>query len=148
MVDFGKKQAQVDADEDVMARGVVVPGALDAFAVAPPSVAPPTIVSFDPEILVMSSIRKPKRVRLYGDDAVRRSFLVKGGEDLRMDERVSGLFALMNAVFARDSRCGADVRVRNYHVTPMAPDVGLIEVLCVAVVCCSLFSQHVCVCMC
>jgi DNA-dependent protein kinase catalytic subunit len=128
--------------EELMARGIVVPGALDVLAVAEPLDAAPLIVSFDPAILIMSSMRRPKRVRLYGSDGARRSFLVKAGEDLRMDERISGLFTLMNSVFSRDARCDGNVRVRTYHVTPMAPDVGMIEV-CRSTLCLRTF---VCVC--
>lgn len=36
----------------------------------------------------MSSIRKPKRLIIRGDDEKDHRFLVKGGEDLRLDQRI------------------------------------------------------------
>lgn len=36
----------------------------------------------------MGSIRKPKRLTIRGDDEKEYMFLVKGGEDLRMDQRI------------------------------------------------------------
>ena len=36
----------------------------------------------------MSSIRKPKRIIIRGDDEKEHMFLVKGGEDLRQDQRI------------------------------------------------------------
>eukprot|EP00731_Ephydatia_muelleri_P036867 Em0341g4a len=46
------------------------------------------IAGFDEKVLVMSSIRKPKRITIRGDDEKEYKFLVKGGEDLRLDQRI------------------------------------------------------------
>lgn len=40
------------------------------------------------QVLVLSSIRKPKRLTLRGDDENDYKFLVKGSEDLRLDQRI------------------------------------------------------------
>ena len=40
------------------------------------------------QLLVMNSIRKPKRLTIRGDDERDYMFLVKAGEDLRMDQRI------------------------------------------------------------
>lgn len=37
---------------------------------------------------MLSSIRRPKRLIIRGDDEKDHMFLVKGGEDLRLDQRV------------------------------------------------------------
>ena len=42
----------------------------------------------------MSSLRKPKRLTIRGDDEKEYMFLVKGGEDLRMDQRIEQVLAL------------------------------------------------------
>ena len=47
--------------------------------------APPTCAM---QVLVLSSIRRPKRLTLRGDDEKDYRFLVKGSEDLRLDQRV------------------------------------------------------------
>ena len=46
------------------------------------------ISGFDGKILVLSSMRKPKRLTIIGDDTKEYMFLVKGGEDLRHDQRI------------------------------------------------------------
>lgn len=56
------------------------------------------------QVLVMSSIRKPKRIIIRGDDEKDYMFLVKGGEDLRLDQRIEqvsgewGVFFRLNEV--------------------------------------------------
>ena len=39
-------------------------------------------------MLTLESIRQPKRITIRGDDEKEYRFLVKGGEDLRLDQRV------------------------------------------------------------
>jgi hypothetical protein len=63
------------------------------------------VASFDADVLVMGSLRKPKRVKMRGNDEKDYAFLVKGGEDLRLDQRVQQLFSVMNQIFSRDSAC-------------------------------------------
>lgn len=41
----------------------------------------------------MSSMRKPKRITIRGDDEKEYMFLVKGGEDLRLDQRIEQVLA-------------------------------------------------------
>ena len=65
----------------------------------------------------MSSIRKPKRLTILGNDQKEYKYLVKGGEDLRLDQRVEQLFGVMNQVFARDPVCRQrKLRLRTYEV--------------------------------
>jgi DNA-binding transcriptional regulator YhcF (GntR family) len=104
------------------------------------------ILSVDPRLLVMSSIRKPKRIRFYGSHGREYMFLVKGGEDLRNDERIQQLFMLMNSVvntpenefetlgkqstLHTHAKCSADAeffQARTYSVVPMTSKVGLLE---------------------
>jgi phosphatidylinositol kinase/protein kinase (PI-3 family) len=40
-----------------------------------------------------------------GNDEKEYPFLVKGGEDLRLDQRIEQLFRIMNDIFARDAAC-------------------------------------------
>ncbi|ORE05303.1 hypothetical protein BCV72DRAFT_250689 [Rhizopus microsporus var. microsporus] len=53
------------------------------------------VASIDGRVLVMSSIRKPKRIRIYGTDEKEYLFLVKGGEDLRLDQRIEQVFTVI-----------------------------------------------------
>jgi DNA-dependent protein kinase catalytic subunit len=36
----------------------------------------------------MGSLRRPKRLKIHGNDEKDYPYLVKGGEDLRLDQRV------------------------------------------------------------
>jgi hypothetical protein len=113
------------------------------------------VVGVDAELLVMTSIRKPKRVKLFTSSGREALFLVKGGEDLRNDERIQLLFTLMNNIIANSNnntasdttsstaevmskggsgrgRGGArgsasGLSARTYTVIPMTSKVGILE---------------------
>lgn len=67
----------------------------------------------------MSSIRKPKRIRIYGTDEKEYLFLVKGGEDLRLDQRIEQIFEVMNNMVSKNTFClSQDIRIATYNVLP------------------------------
>lgn len=109
---------------------------------APRAAVHEAIVAVDPSLLAMSSIRKPKRIKLYGSAGGQHYFLVKGGEDLRNDERVQQLFHLMNTVVAAgmdsnvkqqqaQASCAGSLKARTYAVIPMTSQVVLHIILLV-----------------
>ncbi|CAE8658406.1 unnamed protein product, partial [Polarella glacialis] len=77
------------------------------------------ITRFGSQLLVMASKQKPKRLVVLGSDEQEHWFLVKGGEDVRLDERVEQLFGAVNGLVARDAAVG--LRVRTYAVVPLLP---------------------------
>ncbi|XP_041045109.1 DNA-dependent protein kinase catalytic subunit isoform X2 [Carcharodon carcharias] len=86
------------------------------------------ITGFDERIKVMSSIRKPKRLIIRGNDEKEYPFLVKGGEDLRQDQRIEQLFDIMNIILSRDAACSQrSLQLKTYQVIPMTSRLGLIE---------------------
>ena len=86
------------------------------------------MVACDPDVLVLGSIRRPKRLKIMGNDERAHSYLVKGGEDLRLDQRVEQLFRVMNRIFAEDGACSArGFGLRTYEVVPMTSKVGILE---------------------
>ncbi|EDV28309.1 uncharacterized protein TRIADDRAFT_20924, partial [Trichoplax adhaerens] len=86
------------------------------------------IASFGERLLVLKSIRKPLRLTIHGDDEKEYLFLVKCGEDLRLDQRIEQLFCVMNEILAQDSICSQqDLRLRTYQVIPITQRLGLIE---------------------
>ncbi|XP_044280098.1 DNA-dependent protein kinase catalytic subunit isoform X2 [Varanus komodoensis] len=86
------------------------------------------ISGFDQRIKVMHSIRKPKRIIIRGSDEQEYPFLVKGGEDLRQDQRIEQLFDVMNIVLLRDAACSQrNMQLKTYQVIPMTTRIGLIE---------------------
>ena len=65
---------------------------------------PVTIKSICSEIsVIISSKQKPKTLELLGSDGKVYKFLLKGKEDLRLDERVMQLFDLMNNLINMNS---------------------------------------------
>ncbi|KAJ3139728.1 hypothetical protein HK100_011282 [Physocladia obscura] len=86
------------------------------------------IANFDPNVLVMSSMRRPKRIVMIGTDEKEYPWLVKGGEDLRLDQRIEQMFVIMNELMAQNSFCMRNhVSLATYKVVPMSMSLGLIE---------------------
>ncbi|KAM3580927.1 hypothetical protein VKS41_006986 [Umbelopsis sp. WA50703] len=86
------------------------------------------ISNFDDRVLVMSSLRKPKRIRIYGTDEKEYLFLVKGGEDLRLDQRIQQLFSVMNGIIHKNEFCSRQgIHLTTYKVIPMTSSIGVIE---------------------
>ena len=46
------------------------------------------VVGVSPDLLVLPTKTRPKRLMLLGSDGRRYTYLLKGREDLRMDERL------------------------------------------------------------
>ncbi|KAM4606662.1 DNA-dependent protein kinase catalytic subunit [Polymixia lowei] len=86
------------------------------------------ITGFDERVKVMTSIRRPKRLIIRGDDECDHPFLVKGGEDLRQDQRIEQLFGVMNILLGHDTACThRSLQLRTYQVIPITTRIGLIE---------------------
>ncbi|XP_071796803.1 DNA-dependent protein kinase catalytic subunit-like [Asterias amurensis] len=85
------------------------------------------IAGFDEKVKVLSSMRKPKTIVIRGNDELEYTFLVKGGEDLRQDQRVEQLFEIMNDILVQDAACSQrGLRLVTYQVIPMTPRLGMI----------------------
>ncbi|ELU11183.1 hypothetical protein CAPTEDRAFT_224273 [Capitella teleta] len=86
------------------------------------------ISSFDSQVTVLRSLRMPKSIVIRGNDEKEYKFLVKGGEDLRQDQRVQQVFNLMNEIYANDANCHARrLQLKTFQVIPMTPRLGMIE---------------------
>lgn len=65
-------------------------------------------------------MRRPKRLIIRGDDERDHPFLVKGSEDLRQDQRIEQLFAVMNIVLSHDTSCThRGLQLHTYQVIPI-----------------------------
>ncbi len=107
---------------------IEIPGQYDNLHCKPDPELHTRIVGFASSLLTLSSKQRPKRIRVLGNDEKEHLFLVKGGEDLRMDARLQHLFSVMNRVLDQDSACAKrHLQVKTYKVIPMTPDMGLIE---------------------
>ncbi|KAK7881229.1 hypothetical protein WMY93_029638 [Mugilogobius chulae] len=75
------------------------------------------ITGFDERVKVMSSIRRPKRLIIRGDDERDHPFL-----------RIEQLFSVMNIVLSHDTACThRGLQLRTYQVIPINTRIGLIE---------------------
>lgn len=65
---------------------------------------------------------------MIGTNQKSYSWLVKGGEDLRQDQRVEELWLLMNDVLRRNALTNArGLQLETYQVVPMSMQLGLVE---------------------
>ncbi|CAG8556990.1 5133_t:CDS:10 [Acaulospora morrowiae] len=109
-------------DEDIE-----IPGQYDGLTIPDPT-RHVKIAHFDPKLLVLRSMRKPKKITILGTDGNEYPFLVKGGEDLRLDQRVQLLFTVMNELMRKDFYCSQrKIALRTYKVVPMTGSLGIIE---------------------
>ena len=89
--------------------------------------APITITGFHPIVSIIPSKQRPRKLRMTGSDGVHYSFLLKGHEDLRQDERVMQLFGLINnLLLANPQTANKHLRIQRFSVTPLSPNSGLI----------------------
>ena len=86
-----------------------------------------TIAAFAPQLHVITSKQRPRKLTIHGSDGAEYMFLLKGHEDLRQDERVMQLFGLVNNMLASDRvTAERDLSIARYAVIPLSPNSGLI----------------------
>jgi len=86
------------------------------------------IESFNPDITVILSKQRPRKMTMKGSDGQDYTFLLKGREDIRQDERVMQLFGLINALLNHDQACNnIHLLIQQYSVLPLSNNSGVIE---------------------
>eukprot|EP01065_Artemidia_motanka_P046759 TRINITY_DN7166_c0_g2_i1.p1 TRINITY_DN7166_c0_g2~~TRINITY_DN7166_c0_g2_i1.p1 ORF type:complete len:2821 (+),score=787.28 TRINITY_DN7166_c0_g2_i1:559-8463(+) len=99
------------------------------LAVTVPGTDGVLVSRFSAQMPVLRSKQRPRRVSVHGSDGRLYSFLLKGNEDLRLDQRVMQLLRLVNVLRAaggaRPSRGGGGAIV-TYAVVPLSARAGLI----------------------
>ncbi|CAN1141584.1 Serine/threonine-protein kinase TOR [Linum perenne] len=86
-----------------------------------------TIASFAPQLAIIQSKQRPRKLTIMGSDGKDYAFLLKGHEDLRQDERVMQLFGLVNTLLENSRRTSEkDLSIQRYSVIPLSPNSGLI----------------------
>eukprot|EP00045_Choanoeca_perplexa_P018278 m.285189 g.285189 ORF g.285189 m.285189 type:complete len:2476 (+) comp17770_c0_seq3:155-7582(+) len=87
-----------------------------------------TICRFTPQLRVIRSKQRPRRLTVQGSDGEDHEYLLKAHEDLRQDERVMQLFSLVNVLLAKDtSTSNKHLHIFTYFVLPLSPKLGLIQ---------------------
>ena len=110
------------------ARPIEVPGQYGLGASRPRPELHTHIDSFSEKVLVLTSMRKPKRIKIRASNSIVSAFLAKGGEDLRLDQRVQQIFGMVNEILEADPDCRRrNLSVRTYQCFPMTTRIGMIE---------------------
>jgi serine/threonine-protein kinase mTOR len=85
------------------------------------------IYGFSAQLKVLTSKQRPRKFKIFGSDGNEYSFLLKGHEDLRQDERVMQLFGLVNTLLKNDEDTSKrDLKITRYAVIPLSSNAGLI----------------------
>ena len=85
------------------------------------------IASFDPVANVIPSKNRPRKLEFRGSDGLPHTFLLKGHEDIRQDERVMQLFGLVNTLLARDPESlKRHLTIQRYSAVPLSTQSGLL----------------------
>lgn len=58
-----------------------------------------TIASFAPQLVVITSKQRPRKLTIHGSDGEEHAFLLKGHEDLRQDERVMQVLSILVSLY-------------------------------------------------
>ncbi|CAE6454773.1 unnamed protein product, partial [Rhizoctonia solani] len=99
---------------------LAIPG---SYAVGRPAI---TIASFSPNLAIIASKQRPRRMTIHGSDGREYQFGLKGHEDLRQDERAMQLFGLVNTLLSQDpDSFKRALHIQRYPIIPLAPNVGL-----------------------
>lgn len=78
---------------------------------------------FHPFMVPMQSLRKPKKITIFTAEEREIDFLVKAGEDLRLDDHLQKTFKLMNAI----SYSQRKHQIHCYSVFPFSNNVGILQ---------------------
>jgi FKBP12-rapamycin complex-associated protein len=86
-----------------------------------------TIVSFDPIFTVIPSKQRPRKMALRGSDGIDHTFVLKGHEDIRQDERVMQLFGLVNTLLNNDTESfKRHLNIQKFPAIPLSQNSGLL----------------------
>ena len=87
-----------------------------------------TVSSFEDNVLVLSSLQKPRKLVVKGSDGQKYGLLCKPNDDLRKDQRLMEFNAMINKALKKDTEASARrLYVKTYAVTPLNEACGLIE---------------------
>ncbi|CAH0039431.1 unnamed protein product [Clonostachys solani] len=87
-----------------------------------------TIDSFQDDVLVLSSLAKPRRLTARGSDGKNYMLLIKPKDDLRTDQRLMEFNGMINRSLKRDAESSKrQLYIRTYAVVPLNEECGIIE---------------------
>lgn len=87
-----------------------------------------TIHSFTDDVLVLSSLQRPRKITVRGSDGRRYGLLCKPKDDLRKDQRLMEFNGIINRALKRDAESSKRrLYIKTYAVTPLSEESGTIE---------------------
>jgi serine/threonine-protein kinase ATR len=87
-----------------------------------------TIECFLDDVLVLSSLAKPRRLTARGSDGKSYMLLIKPKDDLRTDQRLMEFNGMINRSLKRDAESSRrQLYIRTYAVVPLNEECGIIE---------------------
>ncbi|KAH0795795.1 PIKK family atypical protein kinase [Histomonas meleagridis] len=87
----------------------------------------PTLYSIEPALQVLSTQQHPRCVFMNSSTHEKVKFLLKGNEDIRLDERVMQFFNLINTLLNHNRTTREmNMQITKYAIIPLAPNAGLI----------------------
>jgi len=87
-----------------------------------------TIDAFMDEVMVLSSLQRPRKVNVRGSDGRSYGLLCKPKDDLRKDQRLMEFNAMINRALQRDIESSKRrLYIKTYAVTPLNEECGTIE---------------------
>uniref|UniRef100_A0A0N4ZNJ7 Non-specific serine/threonine protein kinase n=1 Tax=Parastrongyloides trichosuri TaxID=131310 RepID=A0A0N4ZNJ7_PARTI len=89
-------------------------------------------------VIVIQSLTRPKKIEFYGNDGTSHCYLVKGYEDMHLDERLQQILRICNQILNNKKyKLSGDYdysyEAKNYSVTPIGARSGLIKYVSEAV---------------
>ncbi|XP_074653906.1 serine/threonine-protein kinase mTOR-like [Tubulanus polymorphus] len=76
---------------------------------------------------VITSKQRPRKLSIFGSNGQEYTFLLKGHEDLRQDERVMQLFGLVNSLLLENPETfRRNLTIQRFSVIPLSTNSGLI----------------------
>lgn len=87
-----------------------------------------TVYQFYDEVLVLSSLQKPRKLTVRGSDGKRYGLLCKPNDDLRKDQRLMEFNTMINRALKKDAESSKRrLYIKTYAVTPLNETCGVIE---------------------
>ncbi|RKF54549.1 Protein kinase rad3 [Golovinomyces cichoracearum] len=87
-----------------------------------------TINSFSDEVMVLSSLQKPRKLIARGSDGRNYGIMCKPKDDLRKDQRLMEFNGMINRSLKRDAESSRrQLYIKTYAVTPLNEECGIIE---------------------
>jgi serine/threonine-protein kinase ATR len=89
---------------------------------------PITINGFQDQVLILSSLQKPRKLNIRGSDGKEYPLLCKPKDDLRKDQRLMEFNAMIDRALKRDVEASKrKLYIKTYAVTPLNDEHGILE---------------------